>query len=400
MADQPKLPLARLRVLDAATLLAAPAAAEILGDFGAEVIKIELPGVGDQMRGLAPHKNGVGLWWKVTGRNKKSVTLDIRKPRGKELFLELIRRSDVLVENFRPGTLERWGLGPEVLRSVNPKLVVLRTTGFGQTGPMSGQHGYGRVAETMSGLAYITGDPDRPPIHAPFPLGDYVSGLFGTIGILVSLYHRDAHGEGRGQVVDLGLYESMFRLLEFLVVEYDQLGIIRERTGNWNPSVTPTGVFKTRDGKWISIVATAQSSFVNLMRAIGRPDLGESLSDMVKRVAHRHDVDEAVGEWLANHTLSEVEEQFKAEEVPYAPVLNIADLVDHPQYLARENIITVDDRELGQVRMQGVVPKLSDTPGTVRHAGPALGEHTAEVLGSLLGLDEDEISRLRCEQVI
>lgn len=394
------LPLAGLRILDVATLLAAPVAAEFLGDFGAEVIKVELPGSGDAMRTLPPLKDGVPLWWKVAARNKKSITLDIRQPRGREIFLELVRRSDVLAENFRPGTLERWNLSWEVLREVNPRLVVLRTTGFGQTGPLRGEPGYGRVAEAISGLTYLTGEPDGPPLHAPFPLGDYVAGLFGAIGVLVSLYHRDAAGGNRGQTVDLGLYEAVFRLLEFLVVEHDQTGVVRQRTGNRNPSVTPTAVFKTRDGEWISIVATAPSSFANLMRAVGRPDLAEELAPMGRRVARNDEVEAIISEWIGRHTRAEVEERFSAGEVPFAPILSIADIVRHPHYLARQNIVSVSDAELGEVRMQGVVPKLSETPGAVRHAGPALGAHTEEVLVDLLGLDRNELTRLRRERVI
>ena len=396
------LPLRGVRVLDLATLLAAPFGAELLGDFGAEVIKVELPGVGDPMRFLEPHREGVPLWWKVVSRNKQSITLDVRKPRGREVLLRLVERSDALVENFRPGTLERWGLGPQELLRINPGLVILRTTGFGQTGPYAGQPGFGRVAETLSGLAGITGYPDRPPLHAPFPLGDMVSGLFGALGVMIALYHRDAQKSGRGQVVDLGLYEAVFRLLEVLPAEYDQLGIVRERAGNRNPSVAPLGVFQTGDGRWVSMVASSQAVCERLFRAMGGEELvaDPRFRTMKDRLDNVDALEALMAEWIGRHTLAEVREIFTAGEVPFAPVYTIADVFQDPQFAARENIIEVTDPELGKVRMPGVVPRLSETPGRVRSAGPALGAHTDTVLRDIGGYTEEELASLRNEGVI
>lgn len=396
------LPLAGLRVIDMATLLAAPFAAELLGDFGAEVIKIELPGEGDAMRQLRPHKGQVPLWWKVAARNKRSVTLDVRRPRGREVLLQLVRQTDILVENFRPGTLEKWGLSPDALWQANPRLIILRTTGFGQTGPYRDQPGFGRVGETLSGLLYLTGYPDRPPVHAPFPLADMVSGLFGALGVMLALYHRDAHASGRGQVIDLGLYEAIFRLLEFSVVEYDQLGVVRERVGNRNPSVAPLGVYQTQDGRHVSIVASNQATCMRLLKCIGGPELAADprFATMAARLEHEDALEAVLAQWIGARTMAEVQETFVAGEVPFAPVYNVADVVADPHFAARENIVAVPDPELGTVRMQGVVPRLSATPGRVSHAGPRLGEHTEAVLTALGGLTPDEVQQLRDEGIV
>lgn len=402
MADTSSGPLAGLRILDISTVIAGPVAATFLADLGAEVVKAELPKRGDPLRGLPPFKDDVPLWWKVTNRNKRGITLDLRKPGGKALLERLLPQFDVLVENFRPGTLDGWGLDKEWLFSVNPKLTILRTTGFGQTGPYRNKPGFARVFESLSGFAHLCGEADGPPLHAGFPIADSVAGLFGAMGILSALYHRLEHPDSPGQEIDLSATEAMFRLLDFLPIEYDQLGIVRGRSGNFSQYTAPSNVYRTKDGHWASIAASTQSIFERLARAMGRADLIEDprFATNPERVNHRAEIDGIVAEWAASKNMCELIALLDNAEVGFSPIHSIDEIFEDPQFKAREVIVGVQDAELGNIRMQNVVPRLSETPGSIRSAGPALGEHNEEVYGGWLGLSSEERQQFRSEGVI
>jgi crotonobetainyl-CoA:carnitine CoA-transferase CaiB-like acyl-CoA transferase len=398
----PRGPLAGLRILDISTVVAGPWAATLLADLGAEVLKVELPGQGDALRALAPHKDGVPLWWKATNRNKAGITLDLRQPEGKALFERLLPRFDVLVENFRPGTLDRWGLEGARLRALQPKLVVLRLTGFGQTGPYRNRPGFARVFEAMSGFTNLCGEADGPPLHLGFPIADAVAGLFGALGIVAALYERQRAPGEPGQEIDCSLFESMFRVLDFLPIEYDQLGIVRTRSGNRSQYAAPGNVYRTRDGHWASIAASTQSIYERLCRALGRSDLVEDprFATNQARVANRDALDAIIGGELEKRTIDELRTLLDGHEVGFSPVCTIEDVFADPHVAAREAIVTVDDDELGPVRMQGVVPRFSRTPGRVARAGPALGENNDDVYANLLGLSPADIAGLRERRVI
>ncbi|MBI4507176.1 MAG: CoA transferase [Chloroflexi bacterium] len=393
-------PLTGVRVLDIAVLLASPFAAALLGDFGAEVIKVELPGSGDGLRRFPPFADDVSLHFAATGRNKKAITLDLRAPRGRELFLRLLAQSDVVVENFLPGTLESWGLSEDVLREVHPGLVLLRISGYGQTGPYRMRHGFGTTCQAISGLTYLSGYPDRPPVNPPYSQADYIAGLFGALGVMFALYHRDARG-GRGQTIDLGLYEGTFRLLEFLPAEYLKLGILRERTPG-PLSGAPVGIYQTADGKWVVVTVSADRIFQRFCQAIGRPELAEDprYATNDRRAEHREDLDGITQEWVGARPLATVVAALDGAGVPTSPVYSIADIVTDPQYQARENIVTAEDPRIGPVPMPNVVPRLSRTPGSVRRAAPRVGEHNEEVYCGLLGLGRAELETLRAERVV
>jgi crotonobetainyl-CoA:carnitine CoA-transferase CaiB-like acyl-CoA transferase len=395
-------PLAGLKILDISTVVAGPWAATLLADLGAEVLKVELPGKGDALRALAPHKNGVPLWWKVTNRNKQCITLDLRRAGGKMLFERLLPRFDVLVENFRPGTLGKWGLGPERLFELQPRLTVLRLTGFGQTGPYRNKPGFARVFEAMSGFTNLCGEPDRPPLHLGFPIADAVAGLFGALGILAALHHRREHPDAPGQEIDCSLFESMLRVLDFLPIEYDQLGIVRGRSGNLSQYAAPGNVYRTRDGHWASIAASTQSIYERLCRAFGRSDLIDDarFASNPQRLANRGVLDAIIGAEVGKRSIGELRALLDANDVGFSPVNTIADVFEDPQVREREAIVTVPDDELGPLRMQGVVPKFSRTPGKVRNAGAALGQHNQRVYGELLGVTAEELERLRESSVI
>jgi crotonobetainyl-CoA:carnitine CoA-transferase CaiB-like acyl-CoA transferase len=395
-------PLAGLRILDISTVVAGPWAATLLADLGADVLKVELPGGGDALRALAPHKNGVPLWWKVTNRNKAGITLDLRKPEGKALFERLLPRFDVLVENFRPGTLARWGLDTTRLLELQPKLIVLRLTGYGQTGPYRNRPGFARIFEAMSGFTNLCGEADGPPLHLGFPIADAVAGLFGALGIAAALYEQQRAPDRVGQEIDCSLFESMFRVLDFLPIEYDQLGIVRSRSGNRSQYAAPGNIYRTRDGHWASIAASTQSIYERLCRALGRRDLVDDprFATNQARVAHRDALDAIMAAELAKHTIDELRVLLDGHEVGFSPVYTIEDVFADPHVKAREAIVAVDDGELGTVRMQGVVPRFSRTPGKVARAAPALGEHNDAVYRDLLGLSPAEIEGLRERRVI
>ncbi len=394
-------PLSGLKVLDVATLFAGPIIATLMADFGADVIKIEHPR-GDSLRSLGWQKDGVSLWWTLLSRNKRCVTLNLNLPRGQRLLKELTRDADVLIENFRPGTMERWGLGYDELRVVNPRLVMVRTSGFGQTGPYKERPGYGTLAEAMSGFAHINGYPDGPPTLPPFALGDTVCALFGTFATMFALYHRDAKGANEGQVVDLSIYEPLFWILGPQTLVYDQLGIVQGRTGNRTPFGAPRNAYQARDGRWLGLSASSQSIAERVVRLVGREDLiGEPwFRDHTGRLAHADELDAIIGRWIGERDSEEVLQAFAQFEAAIAPIYSIADIVLDPQVQARETITTAEHPKLGKVRLQNVIPRLSKTPGRIRHLGPELGEHNHEIFVEELGYPEEELAKWKKEGAI
>ena len=394
-------PLEGLRILDLSTVVAGPLAAGLLADLGASVIKVEMPGAGDGLRALAPHKDGVPLWWKVTNRNKRGITLDLRRPEARRVLEPLARESDVLVENFRPGTLDRWGITAQWLQSLNPRLTILRMTGFGQDGPYRDRPGFARIFEAMSGFTNICGEEGGRPLHAGYPVSDAVGGLFGALGVLAAVLALARDPERRGQEIDCAVSEAMLRILEFLPIEYDQLGFVRTRSGNRSQYAAPGNVYRTSDGRWASIAASTQSIFARFCAALSLEELlrDPRFADNPARVAHRDALDEIVAGTIGRMTLAELGERLQAHEVGFSPIHDIADVFADPHFRAREAIVKVPDAELGEVRMQAVVPRFSDTPCRVRCAGPALGEHTDEVLAEL-GFGAEDVARLRAAGVL
>jgi crotonobetainyl-CoA:carnitine CoA-transferase CaiB-like acyl-CoA transferase len=394
-------PLAGLRIVDLSTVVAGPFASALLGDLGADVVKVEMPVVGDALRALAPHKDGVGLWSKVTNRNKRGVTLDLRMPEAREPLARLLRGADVVVENFRPGTLDGWGFTREWLHAVEPKLTILRVTGFGQTGPYRDRPGFARVFEAMSGFTNICGDAQGTPLHLGYPISDAIGGLFGAIGVLAALHRRAVEPALAGQEIDCSVTEAMLRVLEFLPIEYDQLGAVRARSGNTSQYAAPGNVYRTKDGRWASIAASTQSIFERLATALGRADwlADPRYADNRARLAHRAELDAEVAAAIGSFELEQLRVRLADHEVGFSPINDIADVFEDPQFVAREALVTVPDRELGDVRMQGVVPRFSATPGRVRAAGPALGEHN-DATWSALGYGPDAIAALRAARVI
>lgn len=378
-------PLKGLRILDLSTVVAGPWAATLLADLGADVLKVEIPGVGDPLRALAPHKEGVPLWWKVANRNKKGISVDLRSAEGRDIVARLLPGFDVLVENFRPGTLDGWGMSREWLHEQNPALTILRVTGFGQTGPYRNKPGFARVFEAMSGLTNICGESDGRPLHMGFPIADAVAGLFGALGIVAALYREKVAPRGQGQEIDCSLMESMFRVMDFLPIEYDQLGIVRGRLGNSSQYAAPGNVYRTRDGHWASIAASTQRIFERLCVALELTGVAEDPRYRTNpdRVRNREALDALVADAIARRTLDELAALLDAHAVGFSPIYDIADIFRDPHIAAREGIVSVDDDELGPVRMQSVVPRFSETPGAVHHAGPSLGQHNEEVLGAL-----------------
>ncbi len=393
-------PLDGVRVLDAATVFAGPFAAAVLGDLGADVVKVEMPGSGDPLRGLEPFEGRESLTWAAAARNKRGITLDLRHDEGQQIFCRLLASRDVLIENFRPGTLERWGLDLARLREANPRLIVVRVSGFGQTGPYRDRAGFGTPATAFSGYTYISGHRDRPPVLPSISLADYTTGLYAALGALAALFHRDTAG-GPPQEVDVALYESMFRMLEGVVAEYDRLGRVRERSGNQLSASVPAGMFGSSDGAWLVLTTSTDRTFRRLATAMDRPELASDprYATNRDRVERRDEVDRIVTEWFAARTSQQIQEQLNAHGVPVSPVNSIADIFADPHYAARDMLVEVDHPDLGSVRVPGVVPKLSETPGAVRSPGPRLGEHNAEVFGEI-GLSDDDLSQLSERGVI
>jgi crotonobetainyl-CoA:carnitine CoA-transferase CaiB-like acyl-CoA transferase len=395
------LPLRGIRVLDAGTVIGAPGVATRLGDFGADVIKVEDPGVGDTTRAFGWRVGGVALWWKLIGRNKRPITLKLSHPKGRNLLLRLVEDADVLVESFRPGTLERWDLSPERLLERNPKLVVVRISGFGQTGPYAHRPGFGTLAEAMSGYSHISGDPEGPPLLPPVALADEVAALLGAFATMVALYHRDRN-DGPGQVIDLALFEGLFGITGPVAMAFDRLGLVTGRHGNRLPYVAPRNTYRTVDDRWIALSGTSQSIADRILRAIGRGDLASDprFATNEARVEHVEQLDEVIGEWVGRHTLQEAMAAFEAHEAAAAPIYDIREIFADLQYRSRGTLVRVPDDQLGDVVLPEVQPRLSVTPGAVRHAGLPLGAANAEVLGGELGLSEDEMDTLRREGVI
>ncbi|MDG5802732.1 CoA transferase [Streptomyces ossamyceticus] len=389
-------PLRHLRVLDLATLFAGPLAATMLGDFGAEVIKVEHPTKPDPSRGHGPSKDGVGLWWKLLGRNKRTLTLNLSTPGGRDTLLRLAATSDVIIENFRPGTLERWGLGWPELSAVNPRLVLARVTGFGQFGPYARRPGFGTLAEAMSGFAAITGEPDAPPVLPPFGLADSIAGLATAYAVMTALAARDRTGEG--QTVDMAIIEPILTVLGPHPLWYDQLGHVQPRTGNRSANNAPRNTYRTADGSWVAVSTSAQSVAERVMRLVGRPALIDEpwFGSGAERARHADVLDEAVGAWIARHTREEVVEAFEKAEAAVAPIQDVREVMTDPQYRALDTVTTVDDPELGPLRMQNVLFRLSATPGGIRWAGRPHGADTDSVLTEL-GLTGTDIAALREE---
>lgn len=385
--------LAGLRVLDVSTLFAGPLAATMLGDFGAEVIKIEHP-KGDPVRYHGASKDGVGLWGKVVGRNKRGITLYLGSPEGQEVFRKLVATADVVIENFRPGTLERWGLGYDELSRDNPGLVLVRVTGFGQFGPYSGRPGFGTLAEAMSGFAAITGEPDGPPTLPPFGLADGISALAAAFATLTALRARDT--TGRGQVVDLAIIEPILTLLGPQPTVYDAVGQVQPRTGNRSANNAPRNTYRTRDGRWVAISTSAQSIAERVMHLVGRPEFIDEpwFASGAERAEHADELDDAVGSWIAARDRDEVVRAFEEAQAAVAPIYDVRDVLADPQFQALGSLVRVPDPELGSVLMQNVIFRLSETPGEIVSAGPSIGQHTEEVLAEL-GIGADEVAALR-----
>ncbi|SEG54972.1 formyl-CoA transferase [Thermomonospora echinospora] len=395
-----ELPLSDLRVVEMGQLLAGPFCGQLLGDFGAEVVKFEPPGTGDPMRDWGREKpHGKSLWWPILARNKKSVTLNLRTEEGQRLARRIIAEADVLVENFRPGTLERWGLDPETLWADNPGLVVTRVTGYGQSGPYAPRAGFGSIGEAMGGIRYVTGDPDRPPSRAGISLGDELAGTFAALGTLVALHARSR--TGRGQVVDSALYEAVLAMMESLLPEWELAGYQRERTGSVLPNVAPSNVYPTKDGP-VLIAANRDTIWTRLAEVMGRPELAadERYATHGARGANAEELDELIAEWTAGQESAPLLETLHANGIPAGLTYRAKDMLDDPHFRAREAIIRLAHPEFGDFPMQNVVPKLSNTPGTVRSLGPELGEHNDEIYRGLLGLTPEEIEALTASGTI
>jgi formyl-CoA transferase len=401
-SNGPRKPLEGLRVLEMGQLLAGPFASVLLAWFGAEVIKIEAPGDGDPLRTWRSQYKGTSLWWYILGRNKKSVTVNLREPEGQMIVRRLVDKVDVVLENFKPGTMERWGLGYEDLRKINPGIIMARVSGWGQDGPYSGKPGFASVAEAAGGLRFVTGYPDSPPVRPNLSLGDTLAGLHAAFGILVAVYHRDVAGNGLGQVVDVALYESVFNVMEGVVPDFDKLGVVRQREGNRLSGIVPTGTWQCSDSKYVVIGGNGDSIFKRLMLAIGRADLANdpTLERNSGRVEHADLIDNAISAWTARHPLQEVIDVLEKAQVPVGPIYSVAEMINDPHFIARGLFETHDLPDGTPVKLPAFGPKLSETPGQTRWIGPELGAHNAEVLGNLLGISEEELRRLAAAGVV
>ena len=395
------LPLDDLRVVELGSLLAGPFCGQLLGDFGAEVIKVEDPGTGDPMRQWGREKPyGMSLWWPVVARNKKSVTADLRTAEGQDLVRRMVATADVLVENFRPGTLERWGLAPEQLWETNPRLVITRVTGFGQTGPYAGRAGYGSIGEAMGGIRYVTGDPDGPPTRAGVSLGDSLAATFATLGTLVALHSRGR--TGRGQVVDSAIYEAVLALMESLLPEWQVAGYQRERTGTTLPNVSPSNVYPTADGEMVLVAANQDTVFRRLTDVMTKPELAtdERFVTHGVRGEHMEELDGLIAQWTSTLQADDLLGRLHEGGVPAGRIFRAKDMFADPQFAARDAIVRLAHPELGEFAMHNVFPRLSETPGSVRHVGPTLGEHNEEIYQGMLGIDDDTMSSLHSAGVI
>lgn len=401
--SKPSMPLDGIRVIDVATFIAAPYAAGMLGEFGAEVLKVEHPLGGDPCRHFgSATKRGDTLAWLSEARNKKSVTVDLRNQEGAEIFKQLVAKTDIVCENFRPGTLEKWGLGWEVLREVNPSLIMLRVSGYGQTGPYRDRPGFARIAHAVGGLSYLAGMPRETPVTpGSTTLGDYLTGMYGIIGIMSALRYKEK--TGKGQYIDAALFESVFRVTDEMAPAYAKFGTVRERTGAHNKIACPMGHFRTKDDKWVAFACTTDKLFAALGQAMGRPELASHAlyGEHDKRIAARHEVNEIVSQWCGALTRKEVSDKCYATGAPYAPLNNVRDIYGNRQFVARRNLMSVDDPDSGEtVVVPNTVPRLSKTPGQTKWLGPSLGQHTDEILRDLLGMSNKDIEGLRTRRVI
>ncbi len=399
---QKPLPLEGVRILDIATFIAAPFAATCLSEFGAEVIKIEKPDIPDYLRSLGTQSEaGDTYWWFNDARNKKCITLDLKKEKGAEIFQKLVAKSDVVVENFRPGTLEKWGLGFEALKQINKKLVMLRVSAYGQEGPKCHLPGFARIAQAYAGLSYITGTPDTPPLIAgSTTLADYLSGLYGAYGILLAL--RSAEQTGEGQFIDIGLHDGIFRFLDEIAAVYDKTGHVRERMGTETHSSCPHSHYPTKDGKWVAIACTNDKMFERLAKVLGQPELAhpEKFGIKKNRLANRNQVNGIVADWTSSYDREEVIRRCSEGDVPCGPICSIADIFNEEQFWVRGTLTRVKDERLGDLAVQGPMPKLSETPGEIKHLGTTGGRHNQEIFGGLLGISEADLTALNGEGVV
>ncbi|MCX7135712.1 MAG: CaiB/BaiF CoA-transferase family protein [Proteobacteria bacterium] len=384
MSDTAAPPLKGIKVVELGTLIAGPFCSRILAEFGAEVIKVESPDGGDQIRQWRKMYEGTSLWWYVQARNKKSVTVNMRVPEGQEIVRKLCADADIVVENFRPGALEKWNLGFDALAKINPRLIMVRLSGYGQTGPYRDRPGFGVIGESMGGMRYVTGYADRPPVRLGISIGDSIAALYGVIGAMMALHHRNVNG-GRGQVVDVALYEAVFSMMESLVPEFDVLGFVRERAGNALPGIVPSNTYPTRDGKFVIVGANNDAIFKRMMTAIGRADLADdaTLATNAGRVPRTAELDGAIADWTGRHDLDHVLAALEKAQVPSGKVFDVADIVKDAHYIARGMLEQHKLPDGKPVKLPGIVPKLSATPGATEWIGPKLGEHNAEVLAAL-----------------
>lgn len=393
--------LAGIRVLDLSTVIAAPFAAGLMADFGADVIKIEQPDQGDPFRKLGPYCGNEVMRWACMGRNKRCITLDLRKPEGKQMFLQLAAKCDVIIENFRTGTLDKWGLDTPTIHKANPDIIITRVTGYGQTGPYAHVAGFGTPATAFSGMTFITGYPDRPPVSPSFSLVDYVSGLYAAMSTMMALYHRDALN-GKGQEIDVSLYEGIFRMMEILVAEYDKNGRIRQRTPKLSGTSSPGGTYQTQDAKWIVLVCSTDRTYEYLTRAMQRPDLltNPLFATMKLRVENDAAIDAIVREWIGSLNYEALKAIADREGVPVSLVYDASDIFNDPHYAARNNIVEMPHPILGTIKMPGITPVFSEHPGEIKWVGPKLGEHNQEVYNELLGLTDSQLQTLQGNKII
>ena len=393
--------LANLRVVDVSTVIAGSVASSMMADHGAEVYKVENPGTGDPQRNLEPKKGALSLWHKVAGRNKKTLTLKLSSPEGAEILKKLVAKTDILIENFRPGTMEKWGLSWEELKAINPKLVMVRISGFGQDGPYASRPGFGTIAESFAGLPIRTGFPSGPPTLSPFALSDDLAGLFAAFSAMFAVYNLD-HGTGEGQVIDIGLHEPTFRIIEDQVIAYDQLGVIPERVGNRVPWAAPRGVFQSKDGKWISLSAVSDQPVRRLLTVVGGVELAEDprFKTNALRLENVDELETYIRDWINARTEAEVLDIFERSDVVAGALYDVERIASDPQYVHRESIVTVDDPELGPTRVPGIIPKFMATPGHVEHLSTPLGHHNEEIYCDGLGISRDELKNLRETGVI
>jgi succinyl-CoA---D-citramalate CoA-transferase len=401
MSTRPYRPLDDLRVLELGAFLAGPFCGQLLADFGAEVIKVEPPGKGDPMRQWGRHRhNGRTLWWPILARNKKSLTLDLRTPEGQQLARDLVPHCDIVLENFRPGTLEGWGLGYEELAALNPGLIMVRVSGFGQTGPYRDKAGFGSIGESMGGIRSITGFPDRPPTRIGISIGDSLAATFACLGTLTALHERQR--SGRGQVVDIGIYEGVLMMMESMIPEYQLAGQVRERTGNVLPNIAPSNIYPTVEGTWFAIGANADGIFRRFCQAMGRPELADDAryATHTARGGNQTELDDLIAEWTLTKTADQLQALMDEFGVPGGRIYTAKEMLADPQFQAREAIVGVQDPEIGEIKMQNVFPRLSATPGGIDWTGPALGQHNEEVLQGMLGLAPEALAELKERGVI